>query len=162
MAIDIQQNLMKYAEEAAYSSKGHFKTADWIKTSLVIFICLPIVLSIIIIIFSDMPQWLNRLLSCVSVISSILALISPLVSNQEMALKIINDHMALGNDYLELYKGIRNISAENSITKEQVEQISEKIKILDRRTDKLQISFAGRWWSKLKINKEMDIEWIKQ
>jgi hypothetical protein len=27
--LDIRDNLLKYAEESAYSSKGHFKTADY-------------------------------------------------------------------------------------------------------------------------------------
>ena len=153
---------MKYAEEAAYSSKGHFKTADSFKSSVKVYISLPIILSIIIIIFSGMPQWLGKLLSFISIISSILALTSSLVSNQEQAAKIISNHMTLGNEYLDLFKDIRNISTKEQITNEEVNQISERMKLLDRRTDKLQISFIGRAWSKFRINKEMDLSWIEK
>lgn len=162
MSLDIRQNLMKYAEETAYSSKGHFKSADWVKTSLVVYIVLPIIISIVIITFLNLQGWLSRLLGSISLISSILALASPLVSNQEQALKMINEHMALGNEYLVIHKEIRNLSTHEQITNDQIEYITEKIKLIDIRTDKIQISFMGRLWSKLKINKEMDLGWIEK
>ncbi|MFA6417255.1 MAG: hypothetical protein WCW61_03635 [Patescibacteria group bacterium] len=155
-----QEILMKYAEEVAYSSKGHYKTASWIKTSLNIYILLPITLSVILIIFPDSPQLLSRLLNCFIFIFSILALTSPLVSNQEQAVKTISSHMTLGNEYLSIYKEIRNISAESQITKEIIDNIYEKVKSLDEKTSNLRISFAGRVISKCLIKKEMDLDWI--
>lgn len=155
-----QEILMKYAEEAAYSSKGHFKTADWLKISLGLYICLPIILSIILIIFSDAPQWLNKLLSCLSIIFSILALTSPMVSNQVLATKTISEHMSIGNEYLDIYKKIRNISNESEVVKETIDNFSEQIKLLDKKTNNLRISFAGRIISRLLITKEMDLNWI--
>jgi hypothetical protein len=152
--------LMKYAEEAAYSSKGHFKTADWLKISLTLYICLPIILSIILIIFSDSPLWLNRLLSCLSIVFSILALTSPMVSNQALATKTVSEHMSIGNEYLDIYKNIRNISNESHVLKETIEIFYEQIKSLDKKTNNLRIGFAGRIISKLLINKEMDLNWI--
>ncbi|MCX6795785.1 MAG: hypothetical protein NT165_03640 [Candidatus Falkowbacteria bacterium] len=160
--MDNRQNLMRYAEESAYSSKGHFRTADWIKSSLKLYIGLPIILSILIIIFPDMPIWLSRILSFLSIGSSIMALLSPAVSNQDSAFKNVNDHMSLGNEYLGLYKDIRNISTSNTISDDQIQEVVQRIKLLDEKTNFLHISFAGRIWSKLRINKEMDLDWIKK
>jgi hypothetical protein len=162
MTLDCRKNLMRYAEEAAYSSKGHFKSADWIKMSLKLYICVPILLSIIIIVFVDMAKRLSSLFSCISLVFSVLALTSPLVNNQEQANKTIKNHMALGNEYLTLYKEMRNISTQNQITNEQVEKIYKKLKLVDNRTDVLQISIMGRFLSKFKINKEMDLDWIQK
>lgn len=153
---------MKYAEESAYSSKGHFRTADWTKSSLKLYIGLPIILSIFIIIFPDMPIWLSRILSFLSIGSSIMALISPAISNQDSALKNVNDHMSLGNEYLALHKDIRNISTSITISDDQIKEVSRRIKLLDDKTNVLQISFAGRIWSKWRIEREMDLDWIKK
>ena len=161
MALDRRENLMKYAEETAYSSKGHFKTADFAKISLRLYITIPIVLSIILIVYVSMPQWASRFLSCMSIIFSFLALTSPMVSNQDRAHKIIEDHMSLGNAYLELHKEIRNIASGEPVTSEQLDGVAKKISELDRRSKDLRIGFIGRLWSRCRINKEMDLDWIK-
>lgn len=162
MSLTPKENLMKYAEETAYSSKGHFKTADFTKLSLRFFIGVPIVLTIILIVYTDIPQWGSRLLNCVGLISSVLALASPLVNNQDRAGKIIDEHMSLGNSYLELHKKIRNISTQETITIDQLNEITTKMTELDNKSRDLHIGAVGRLWSKFRIQKEMDLGWIKR
>lgn len=162
MPLTRRENLLKYAEETAYSSKGHFKTADFNKISLRLYICIPIVLSIILIIYSDMPQAASRFLNLTSMIFAILALTSPLVNNQDQTCKRIDEHMSLGNSYLALHKEIRNLAAESEITKDQLDEITKKMSELDQQSRSLHISFIGRLWSKFTIHKEMDIAWIYQ
>ena len=160
MSLTRKENLMKYAEETAYSSKGHFKTADYNKISLRLYIGVPIVLSIILIIYSNMPQWASRFLNCISMIFAFLALTSPLVSNQDQACKRIDEHMSLGNSYLALHKEIRNLATEIEITKDQLDEITKKMTTLDQQSRSFHISLIGRLWSKFTIHKEMDIDWI--
>jgi|SRR5581483_1958648 len=162
MPLTRRENLLKYAEETAYSSKGHFKTADFNKISLRFYIIVPIVLSIFLIIYPGLPQEIIRILNLLNIIFAILALTSPLVSNQDQACKRIDEHMSLGNSYLALHKEIRNLAAEAEITKEQLDEITKKMSELDHQSRSLHISFFGRLWSKFTIHKEMDIEWIYQ
>lgn len=107
-----------------------------------------------------MPELLSRVLNCISMIFAILALASPMVNNQDQACKRTDEHMALGNEYLELHKEIRNLATEENISKEQLDSITKRISELDKRSRELHISFAGRLWSKLRIRKEMDLDWI--
>jgi hypothetical protein len=160
MALDKRQNLMKYAEEVAYSSKGHFKAADWTKMWTQLCIGVPILLSVVLIVYQTMDQALSRFLNCASMIFSILALMSPLVSNQDQACKKTDEHMNLGNAYLDLYTKIRNFSTEDAVTMEHIEEIAKIKRELDAKSNSLRISFIPRWWSKLRINKEMDLGWI--
>ncbi len=161
MALDRRKNLMKYAEEAAWSSKGHLKSADWVSVSLKIYVGLPIIVAIILLSWQGMPSWASRLLNCIAFIFSSLALTSPLVNNQDQATKNVEDHMTLGNEYLQVYKDIRDLSTEETITKEAFDQISKRMKELDLKTNKLRIGSIARIWSKYTINGEMDLEWIK-
>ncbi len=162
MVIDRRKNLMKYAEEAAYSSKGHLKSADWVSLSLKVYVTLPILASIILLCWQNMPIWLERTLNCIAFTFSTLALTSPLVSNQNQASQTIEDHMTLGNEYLDVYKEIRDMVSNGIITDEQSNQISSKMRTLDQRTNKLRISGAARCWSRCVINKEMDLDWIEK
>jgi hypothetical protein len=162
MILTSRQNLMKHAEEVAYSSKGHFKSADWTKISLRIFISVPIILSIILIVYSDWPKEINRFLNCVSMIFSFLALASPLVNNQDQACKRVIDHMSLGNKYLDIYKQIRDLSTETTITNAQVAVISRKIRDLDKQTNDLRIPTVARIWSWVVIRYQMDLTWIEK
>ncbi len=160
MPLNNRQNLMKYAQEAAYSSKGHFKSADWLSLSLKLYVGLPIIISIILLSWQNMASWASRLLNCVAFIFSSLAITSPLVNNQNQAIQTLENHMALGNGYLILFKSIRDISTQEIIRKEDIEQISNKMKELDEKTSKFRIGKAARLWSKCVIKREMDLDWI--
>lgn len=160
MAMTKRQNLMKYAEEVAYSSKGHFKAADWTKISTQVCIGLPLIFAVILIVYQDISQTWSRLLNCISMIFSLLALMSPLVSNQDQACKRTSDHMVLGNAYLDLYSEIRDVSTEETVTKEHIDQIAKKKRGLDAQTNVLRIPLVARLWSAFVIKKQMDLDWI--
>jgi hypothetical protein len=155
-----RKNLMLYAEEVAYSSKGHFKAADWARIFTQLCIALPLILSIVLIVYQDMAQAWSRLLNCVSMTFSLIAIMSPLVNNQEQAHKKTAGHMILGNAYLDLYSQIRDLSTEEIITKEHLEQVAKRKRELDSQTSELRIPLVPRLWSKLCIKKEMNLDWI--
>ena len=68
--------------------------------------------------------------------------------------------MILGNAYLDLYSEIRDISTEESVTKEHIDQIAKKKRALDAQTNVLRIPLVARLWSSLVIKKQMDLDWI--
>lgn len=162
MSLDNRKNLMRIAEEAAYSAKGHMKSADWTQVSLRVFIGLPIIISIVLLSFQDINKDLSRLLNCVAFVFSMLAFTSPVLSNPEKAADLIEKHMTLGNDYLQVYKDIRNLVASGLTNNEEINKISDRMKDLDSRTGKLKIGFVARHWSRNKINSEMDLDWIEK
>lgn len=125
-------NLYLIAEEAAYSAKGHFKSADWIKLIINMLIAVPLVTSLLTFGF-NLGQLITQIVSFIGLLFSFIAL---LYTNEHVILnsKII-DHMELGNSYLELYKAIRTVCFEPScITKEEVLNFQTKISELDKKS----------------------------
>lgn len=148
--------------ETAYSSKGHFKTADWMSLSLTAYVTVPMVTSLLQV-FATLPIWADNTLSFLGFLFSGLALNSVLASNRDKANQSIEGHIDLGNGYLEIHKEIRiHLLEIDKVTSEMLSEWQEKISKLDRRTSKSKISCIGRFWSKIKIKKEMDLEWVEQ
>lgn len=162
MTLDYKSNLMRQAEEAAYSFKGHMKSADWVTWWLRICVGVPIIISVILLTWQGMNPELSRFLNCIAFIFSVLILTSPLLSNQDRAIATIKGHMDLGNDYLTLYKEIRDILSDSTPTKADMEKISQKMNELDKKTSSLRIGMVARKWSECVIEKEMDLDWIKK
>jgi len=157
-----QKTLLQLAEEAIYSAKGHYKSADWLKISLSCYISIPLITSFLLLIFIFPESW-QRLISFIGLLFSSLALISVWNNNRDKANKIIEQHMDLGNKYLEIYKQIRNLNTDSeNLSGEKLNEIQSNITQLDNQTKRLPISFVGRWWAKLRIKKEVGLDWIYQ
>ena len=155
--LETKKNIAMVAEEIAYSSKGHFKSADWIKISLSIYILVPLLFSLIIFIWGDY----YKIFSFISLFFSILAINSSLANNRDIANKEIKRHMEIGNNYLEIYKELRNsFSNVSSVDINILDSYRKRISLLDNQSNNCNINFAGRIWSKVTIKKEMDMSWI--
>lgn len=146
--------------ETAYSSKGHFKTADWMGLSLAAYVTVPMVTSLLQVFFT-FPTWAENALSFAGFLFSFLALSSVLASNRDKANRSIEAHIDLGNKYLEIYKEIRvHLTNINAITTDTLSGWQNRISALDHQTSKSKISLIGRLWSKFRIKEEMDLQWV--
>jgi hypothetical protein len=161
MALTPQQLLYQMAEDTAWSFKGHMKTADGYGFTLACLIVVPLVTSLLVLIF-DLPVFLQRIAAAMGFLFSSLALTSTLATNREKADQTISAHMELGNKYLDLHKEIKVLATDiTTIDQEKLIGLQKKVGELDAQTSKLRITLIGRWWSWWKINKEMDLTWIK-
>lgn len=155
-------NCKLIAEEVAYSAKGHFKTADSMKFATAILIIVPLLTSLVAFAF-QMPDWISRTLGFFGLVFSSLALYSALTNNPQKSEKAMSDHMALGNEYLAIYKEIRaSCLSVEVVSSVQVEEWNARIANLDKKSSDLPISWMGYVLTRLKVDKEMDMHWLRQ
>lgn len=156
----MKEEIKRMVIETAYSSKGHFKTADWMAISLASYICVPLATSLVSALFALSDAAL-RVVSFLGLFFSYLALSSVLANNRDKANRSIETHIDLGNKYLEIYKELRILTTDMSVVRaDTLTALQRRISELDRATAKCKISFVGRWWSKLRIYSEMDLHWV--
>jgi hypothetical protein len=161
MSLSKTDILYKLAQETAYSSKGHFKRADWLRLSLGVYVFIPMVTSLLTLFF-DLPYLGERIAGFLGLLFSMIALVSVRSNNRDRADEEIKKHMELGNSYLDIYKELRVlITQEENVPSEKIRSLHEAISKLDRESTSYQIGFVGRWWSKLRINSEMELDWLK-
>ena len=156
----IKDELKRMIIETAYSSKGHFKTADWMGLSLATYIVIPTVTSLLQV-FYVFPDFIDRSLSFLGFLFSFLALSSVWANNRNEADRSIEMHVNLGNKYLAIHKEIRVLLADiNNINTGILSDLQTRISEIDQKTSKCKINFAGRWWAKFRIKEEMDLNWV--
>lgn len=160
MELTKKELLHQLAEEAAYSFKGHMKTADWTGVAIAVYIFVPMITSLLILIF-DLPLFGQRVASLIGFLFAAFALNSALASNRNEAERSVEQHMELGNKYLNLYNEIKVLATEiDKVDQARLSQLQQRIGGLNAETSKLRVGFAGRCWSRLTINKEMDLRWL--
>lgn len=160
MALTKKQLLYHLAEEAAYSFKGHMKTADWIGIAIAVYIFVPMITSLLVLLF-DLPLLGQRVASLLGFLFAAFALNSALANNRNEANRTVERHMELGNKYLDLYNEIKIAATEiDRVDQARLSQLEKRIAELNAETSKLRINFVGRWWSKWRIEKEMDLRWV--
>lgn len=161
MALTQKQLLYQIAEETAWSFKGHMKTADGYGITLACLIVVPLITSLLVLIF-DFPVFIQRIAAAMGFLFSSLALTSTLATNKEKADQTISAHMELGNKYLDLYNEIKVLATDiATVNQAKLSELQKKVGELNAQTSKLRITLIGRWCSWWKINKEMDLAWIK-
>lgn len=161
MSLTPKQLLYQMAEETAWSFKGHMKTADGYSFTLACLIVVPLMTSLLVFIF-DLSVFIQRIASALGFLFSSLALTSTLATNKEKADQTISKHMELGNKYLNLFNEIKVLVTDIAIVDQtKLNELQKKIGELNMQTSKCRITLIGRWWSWWKINKEMDLAWIK-
>ncbi len=152
--------LYQLAEEAAYSAKGHFKTADWMGISASVYIFVPLITSIVTLIFK-VPEVPQRIISFVGFLFSLIALVSVWANNREKCDQTIKKHHDLANRYLEICKQVRSeIFSGQTIANNAIQNFQSSISQLDRESGEYPIGLMGRMWSRLVINREMDLDWL--
>lgn len=160
--ITTKDELKRMVIETAYSSKGHFKTADWMGMSLAAYITVPMITSLLQAFF-QFSDLLDRGLSFIGFLFSFLALSSVWANSRNKADRTMEMHIDLGNKYLAIYKEIRILMTNlGSVTSHTLTDLQQRISEIDHKTSKCKISFAGRWWTKFRINEEMDLHWVKE
>jgi hypothetical protein len=148
------------AEETIYSAKGHFKTSDWIGRQLFLLVVVPFATSAITLVFTP-PDWLVRLLAFAGLLFSTFALVFSYASNQQKAQEDMEKHLDCGNKYLEIYKKLRAGVETDSLTKNDLQTVTQEVSKLDQATCNLKISTIGRWHAKLALEREVDCSWMK-
>jgi len=144
--------IQQEAENVAYTSKGLFKTADWLKIRYKI--CVFASFSIgLILLGLNIPIILSKVLGIVSIMIGITLLLG------EKEFKKNEQYYKLANKYLGIYKDLQEMyyKGENS---EKLYNLREQIKKLDKETSNCPISKVGRWWSRKVIRGEMNLNWI--
>ncbi|MDR1614038.1 MAG: hypothetical protein LBS26_00505 [Campylobacteraceae bacterium] len=139
--------LLKMAEDTIYSAKGHFKACDIRRNAITITIFVCIILNILGII--SIGNVIDRCLSAICLIGTIALLIWDYGEGKDYRAK----HKATAEKYLALHKEIRNYYFLYNYTKEQVEQLSKKVILLDQ-SEKLEIPFFARKLAKRAIEKK--------
>ena len=90
-----------------------------------------------------------------------LALNSILARNRDKASRSIESHIDLGNKYLEIHKEIRLQFADVSpVTGDMLADFQKRVSELDRQTTTNNISFIGRWWSKIRVYSGINLCWV--
>lgn len=148
------------AEETAWSFKGHMKTADGYGLILACFIVIPLITSLLVLIF-DLTTFIQKIVAAVGFFFSSIALASTLATNKEKADRTISAHIELGNKYLNLYNEVKVLATNiRTVDQPKLSELQKKLAELNMQTNMLRISLIGRWWSRWRINKEMDLTWL--
>ena len=161
MALTSKKLLYQIAEEAAWSFKGHMKTADGCGFTLAALIVVPLITSLLVLVW-EIPLFGQKLALAIGFLFSALALTSTLATNKEKANRTISEHMDLGNKYLDLYNEIKVLATDiDTVNQEKLDYLQKKIGEFNSQTSKLRITLIGRLWSSFTIKKEMDLDWLK-
>jgi hypothetical protein len=155
-----EENLLRLAEDIAYASKGHFKTADWISASPRIYLFFPLMISFLLMAFT-FPDYAVKLLSAVSFAIALFAILSQFANNLDSAKVTIEKHMELGNKYLALYKEIRTAYfSASEVESTAINDFTNRNIAIIEQSGPYRICFIGRWWAKIRIEEEMGLDWI--
>jgi hypothetical protein len=145
--------LQELGEDAAYTFKGLYKTADYLRLQYKFLLFIILLFSIIMLGFGDTLQSLvTKILSVIALLASIWLLV-----NQKEYEKI-EDYMRLANKYKNLFDEIRNAYYSNNF--ENIETFQQEINNLREQSYSYPIGKIARWWSKHVIRKEINLEWI--
>ena len=144
--------IQQEAENVAYTSKGLFKTADWLKMQCNVCIGLIFLIGLILLGF-NIPVIFSKFLGIVSIMISIVLLLN------EKDFKKSEGYYRLANRYLAVYKELQGIYHQKA-NSEGLQNMREQIKKLDEKTSNYPISMVGRWWSKRVVKSEMNLDWI--
>lgn len=155
-----KKKLQRLGEDTAYTFKGLYKTADSLGFLYNIFLIIPIILSILCLGFeANLPHWIIKIVSCLSLIAVFILLFK----KNDFSENKIERYRELANEYKEIYDEIEcyyhDCNEKKDIGK-IIDSIMNGISKLRQKTVELPINILGRFLSKRKINKEMDLDWI--
>ena len=152
---EISETLKHFGECTAYSSKGHFKSADFRRILNYFLIIINIIFSVFAMldIFNDTAI---KIMGAFSLCASILIMMYQ--SKEES--DFINNSMKAGEEYLKLHNDILLTFTKGNYTYENAEEIKEKVNKLNSKK-KPSISLIGKYWAKNSIENtgEMNIWW---
>ena len=147
-----QKILQELGEDAAYTFKGLYKTADWLRLECKILLFITLLFSIIILGFDNSSSIYTKILSIVALIASVWLLV-----NQKEYEKV-EDYMRLADEYKNLFDEIRNTYYSKDL--KNIKDLQQKINNLRKKSHEYPIGKIARWWSEIVIKKEMNLGWI--
>ena len=121
--------IKEWGENTAYSTKGHFKTADlkrkWIKALIVI--------NLLFAIFTLIDEIDNaiilKIFGVISLISSVLILVYESQENKNS----VSNHMKIGDEYLNIHYELQELFHKENISEQELEQVSKKLKRINQK-----------------------------
>jgi len=146
-----KDTLKKFGEDVAYTFKGLYKTSDIIEILYNLSLIIPIVLGLVLIAFI--------IESNVSKIISIFALVLtlfPLIYQSHI--KKISHYRILANKYKDVYDEIYLRYNKNNF---EISDLQTRISELREQTSEYSINCLAKYWVDKKINKEMNLDWLK-
>ena len=145
--------LKRLGEDTAYTFKGLYKESDWLEWRYRLYLSVPIVMSIVSLVFSQaLPELGVKILSAISLISVFLALLG------QKRFKSVDSYRHLANEIKTIYD-----RAETAYHLEEtinIIELREQWDILRKRTQQYSIGIIGRYLSKRAIKNEMNLSWL--
>jgi glucan phosphoethanolaminetransferase (alkaline phosphatase superfamily) len=155
-----KKKLQRVGEDAAYTFKGLYKTADSLGFFYNILLIIPIILSISCLGFeAHLSHWIIKIVSCLSLIAVFILLFK----KNDFSESKIEKYRKVANEYKEIYDEIEcyyHDCDEKRDIEKKIDSIMNRISKLRQKTVELPINILGRFLSKRKINEEMDLGWI--
>lgn len=150
--------LKKFGEDTAFSAKNHFKAASIRYISMYLFIIIPFVISIICLADLITNNTVNKILNCVSLISSVILLVYQATDGKNNHV----NHKAVAENYLSLHNEIYTLYKKENISMDEVDKIKEKVNKVNK-SDKPFVSWFAYYFAKKAIEKtgEMNRWWQK-
>jgi len=146
--------LKNLAEDAAYTFKGLYKTADALRITYKVYVLFPVLFSLCILGFPDvLTQGEEKLFSIICIFFGFL-----LFYNQKKY-ELIPKYHRIANRYKTIYD--RLMIAHNEEKKTDFDEVRSELEKLREETPECEINCIGRYWAKFKINKEMNLDWLK-
>ena len=144
------------AEDCAYTYKGLYKQSDIKEKYSSFLIFIPIIYSIIILVFPSVANELfGKIISVITLISSILLLVGN--KNSEN----IVEYRKIANNYKALYDELCILSSSGCDSAVKLGEIVTKKNELNEKTSLYPIGILAKLWTKKVIDKEMNLLWIK-
>jgi hypothetical protein len=147
-----EELVKKNAENAAYTCKGLFKTADFLKNTLFFGTLIPLIIGLISLSFNSLGEYSKVLGICSIVISFVLVM-------YRESFRKINDYYELANDYRILFNKLEEVHYTKNFSNwaDIISEISE----LNKKTSNLPILWIGRKLASEKtVKHEMGIDWF--
>jgi len=155
-----KKELQSIGEDAAYTFKGLYKTADSLGFLYNVFLIIPISFCILCLGFDEyLANWFLKIVSCLSLISAFILLLNKKNYSEDKMEK----YRRLANKYKDVYDKLESYFYECNDIKNISKNISDIRKIMNNlrlETVELPINMLGRFLSKKKIKEEMNLEWI--
>jgi hypothetical protein len=148
--------LKKLAEETIYSAKGHFKACDLRRTlvSWIIWLCAILNVITLIGINPVVDKWLAA--------AALFGLIALLIWNEGEGKNYRVVHKQFGETYLALHKEIRTCYYLTDCTKEQIQELCEKVSQFDQK-GKPDIPWFARRWARKAIEEYDETDnWFRE
>ena len=145
--------LQRLGEDTAYTFKGLYKEADWLEHKYRFYLVIPVVSSIVSLVFDEqLPELFTRILAVFSLVLLFLALF------EQKRLESVDSYRGLANEIKAIYDQAENAFHLNESL--DCGHLREQWNVLRKQTQRYPIGPVGRYWSQKRISTEMNLSWL--